>query len=33
MFIELYEETFIFKDRWDLPHASFFKQAVGMKGS
>ena len=23
----------IFKDRLDLPHASCFKQAVGMKGS
>ena len=28
-----YEGKLIVKDRWDLPHASFFKQAVGMKGS
>ena len=33
MFKSYYEEMWILKDRWDLPHASCFKQAVGMKGS
>ena len=34
MFIKpLWGDVNLLKDKWDLPHASCFRQAVGIKGS